>query len=190
VFPKHSGEPAPLLTKKDLKSLAGEADLALAEAKGKIRPDLRPRGPGEVPGDKNRVCSFVWQEVGEAGAPPGPARTGRVFCEKRKSERYNVSTPFLFRVNGGFKVAKTVNISLEGARIVSDTPPPEGPALDAILVSEDRATPVKCAVIYTEKGGGEPGFFYTGVNFRDLTFRESRDLERYLLHFRRRDANP
>jgi diguanylate cyclase (GGDEF)-like protein len=188
VYPKSFGGEAALLTKPELKRLAGEADLALAEAKGKSRPDLKPRGAAELPSDKNRVCSFVWQEIGETGKPGSPAPEGRFFREKRKYERYNVSTPFLFHENGGFKVAKTVNISLEGARVVSDAPLPSGAALDTILVIEDRATPIKSEVVYSEKGSSDPGFFYSGVRFRDLTFKEIKGLESYLFHFRRRDT--
>jgi diguanylate cyclase (GGDEF)-like protein len=190
VFPKNFGEVPALLTKAELKRLAGEADLALAEAKGKRRPDLKPREPGDVPSDKNRVCSFVWQEIEDGGKTPAIAANGRLSREKRKYERYNVSAPFLYRDNGGFKVAKTINISLEGARIVSDTAITAGPTLDTILVVEDRATPIKSSVVYSEKGGGEPGLFYTGVKFQDLTFKEIKGLESYLLHFRRRDILP
>ncbi len=188
VFPKTLGEQSALLTKADLKRLAGEADLALAEAKGKNRPDLKARGGAEASADKNRVCSFVWQQLEEPEKPQAPARGGHAARERRKYERHNVSTPFLFRDNGGFKVAKTVNISLEGARIVSDAPLPEGPSLDAILVIEDKATPLKCTVVYSEKGGGDPGFFYSGVKLEDMTFAEIKGLESYLVQFRKRDA--
>ena len=190
AFPKSMGDPAALLTQAELKRLAGEADLALAEAKGKERPDLVSRGAAEVASDKNRVCSFVWQEFGEAGRPGGPTRKGLVFREKRKYDRYNVSTPFLFRAHGGFKVAKTVNISLEGARIVSDAPLPADPPLDTILIIEDRATAITSEVIYSEKGGGDPGFFYTGVKFRDLSSGDIKGLEGYLANFRRKDILP
>ncbi len=189
IFPRQDGEPPAPLTRDDLKRLAGEADLALAEAKGKRRPDLKPRGPGDVPSDKNRVCSFVWQENGGAAAKNGDAAAAsRFYREKRKYERYNVSTPILFRDDSGFKVAKTVNISLEGARIVSDTALPPGTTADTILVIEDKATLVKSDVVYSERSGGEGGFVYTGLKFKDLTFKEIKGLENYLLHFRRRDV--
>ncbi len=188
VFPKGGGEPPALLTKADLKRLAGEADLALAEAKGKNRADLKGREPDASAADKNRVCSFVWQQLEAPGPAGAPARTPGFLREKRKYERHNVSTPFLFRENGGFKVAKTVNISLEGARIVSDAPLPDGRELDAILVIEDRATPVKSSVVYSEKGGGDPGFFYSGVKFEGLSFKDIQGLEIYLGQFRRRNA--
>jgi len=190
VFPRGDTEQPATLTRDDLKRLAGEADLAMAEAKGKRRPDLKPRGAAEGPVDKNRVCSFVWQEPGTAKPGDGAAAGGepRFFREKRKYERYSASTPILFRENGGFRVAKTVNISLEGARIVSDAPLPEGPSLDAILVIEDKATLIKSDLVYSEKSGGEPGFFYSGVKFKDLTYREIKGLEGYLFHFRRGEA--
>jgi diguanylate cyclase (GGDEF)-like protein len=190
VFPKNDGGQHLPLAKPDLKRLAGEADLAMAEAKGKHRPDLKSPGPADVVLDKNRVCSFVWEEVAEKKKPDGAAGASRFYREKRKYERYNVSTPFLFRENGGFKVAKTVNISLEGARIVSDAPLPSAGPLETILVVEDRANPIKSEVVYSEKGEGDSCFYYSGVKFRDLTYKEIKGLESYLFHFRRRDTLP
>jgi hypothetical protein len=176
------------LTKADLKRLAGEADLALAEAKGKNRPELGARGgAAAAASDKNRVCSFVWQQLEEQAGPAAPPPAPR-FREKRAHERYSVSTPFLVRGDAGFKVAKTVNISLGGARIVTDAPLAAGPALDAILVIEDKAAALKSTVVYSEKGGGEPGFFYTGVKFEGLSFKDIQGLEAYLAPFRKRDT--
>ncbi len=190
IFPRGDGDAQSPLTRADLKRLAGEADLALAEAKGKRRPDLKPRGASDAPIDKNRVCGYLWREDGEVKGPGGPAGGRRFFREKRKYERFNVSTPILFREDGGFKVAKTVNISLEGARIVSDAALPSGPSVDTILVIEDKATPLKSEVVYSERGGGDPGFVYSGVRFKDLAYDDVRGLESYLLQFRRRDVLP
>jgi len=190
ITPKDDGEPPAPLTKADLKRLAGEADLAMAEAKGKERPDLKSRGPADVSLDKNRVCSFFWETVVEKKKTEDSAEASRLVREKRKYERYNVSTPFLFRENGGFKVAKTVNISLEGARIVSDTALPLAKTLETILVVEDKANIIQSDVVYSEKGGGDPGFYYSGLKFKDLTFKEIKGLESYLFHFRRMDVLP
>jgi diguanylate cyclase (GGDEF)-like protein len=186
VFPRSDSDPHVTLSKEDLKRLAGEADLALAEAKGKRRPELRARGAAQAPADKNRVCSFLGGGAVEAKKEDGEA-AGRFFREKRKYERYNVSTPFLIRENGGFKVAKTVNISLEGARIVSDMKLPLSRPLETILVIEDSANPITSEAVYSEKGEGDSAFYYSGLKFRDLTFKEIKGLESYLEHFRRRD---
>jgi len=186
VSPKDDEQHAPL-TKADLERLAGEADLAMAEAKGKRRPDLKPRGPADIPIDKNRVCSFFWEEVAGKKRTEDPAAASRLVREKRKYERYNVSTPFLFRENGGFKVAKTVNIGLEGARIVSDTALPPAKTFETILVIEDKATLIRSDIVYSKKGGGDSGFYYSGLKFNDLTFKEIKGLESYLSNFRRRD---
>ena len=189
VYPRGEGDAAGPLDRAGLKRLAGEADLALAEAKGKDRPELRARGAAEAPADKNRVCGFSGPVAGGGGGgPAGESRgtdPGRAYREKRKYERYNVSTPFLYRENGGFRVAKTVNIGLEGARVVSDGPLPADGPVDTILVVEDKATAIRGEVVYAEKGGGEPGFYYSGVRFRDLTPADIKGLESYLAHFRR-----
>jgi diguanylate cyclase (GGDEF)-like protein len=186
VFPRGMAEPPALLTKADLKRLAGEADLALAEAKGKNRPELGPRGAAAAAAaDKNRVCSFIWQKL-ERPSGPEPPPAAVPFREKRRAERTNVSTPFLVRTNAGFMVAKTVNISLGGARIVADSPLEPGGALEAILVIEKEAAALKSTVVYSEKGGGGSGFFYTGVKFEDLGFEETRRLDTYLATFRKR----
>ncbi len=192
ITPKDDGkqpQPAPL-TKEDLKRLASEADLALAEAKGKHRPELKSRGPADLPMDKNRVCSFFWEEFAEKERPEGSAEASHLVREKRKYERYSVSTPFLFRENGGFKVAKTVNISLEGARIVSDSALPAAKTLETILVIENKANVIQSDVVYSEKSGGDAGLFYSGLKFKDLTYREIKGLESYLFHFRRMDVLP
>ncbi|MCX6567840.1 MAG: diguanylate cyclase [Candidatus Aminicenantes bacterium] len=190
ITPKDDGEqPAPL-TKEDIKRLAGEADLALAEAKGKQRPDLKSRGPADAPINKNRVCSFFREEFAEKEKPEDSTEASHLVREKRKYERYNVSTPFLFRESGGFKVAKTVNIGLEGVRIVFDSALPMAKTLETILVIEDKANVIQSDVVYSEKGGGDMGLYYSGLMFKDLTYKEIKGLESYLFHFRRMDVLP
>ena len=67
---------------------------------------------------------------------------------------------------------------------------PADTALETFLFIDDRATPITSEVIYSEKGGGEPGFFYTGVKFRDLSAGGIKGLEGYLANFRRREPLP
>ena len=185
VFPAH--EPDRPLTRADLKKLASEADLALAEAKGKRRPGLQ--APGERTGEsllKNRVSTFAGDRAGgprTEEARPAPERALR---ERRGYERVNASTLVMIRDNGAFKVAKTVNISLGGARIVSDMKLTPARTLDTILVLGDKATVLQSEVVYSERPENEAGFFYSGLKFRDLTYRDIKGLEDYLLRFRKK----
>ncbi len=78
VFPKSLGDPSAVLTKADLKRLAGEADLALAEAKGKERPDLVARGAAEPP-PSTRTASAA--SSGRSSARP-PGRATRAAADR------------------------------------------------------------------------------------------------------------
>lgn len=184
VFPRKSSDQP--LSKTDLKRLAGEADLALAEAKGKRRADLGSPGAGPV--TKNRVCSYLWEKHEEERRAPRHPAPDRFFREKRRHERTPASTVLMFRENGGFKVAKTVNLSLGGVRIVSEARLPPAKTLDTILVLEDKANLIRSDVIYSEKAEGDTPLYYSGMRFRDLGDAEIRGLETYLSHFQKRDA--
>jgi diguanylate cyclase (GGDEF)-like protein len=189
VFPKQSADHAPAFTKADLKRLASEADLALAEAKGKRRPDLRVREGQEAAHLKNRVSTYAGEKEGAPRKPEAPSVEERPSPERRKYERSNASTLMMIKENGTFKVAKTVNISLGGARIISEVRLPAAGTLDTILVLGDRACLIKSDVVYSEKPGDEKPFFYSGLKFRDLTYRDIKGLEEYLLQFRRKSIS-
>jgi diguanylate cyclase (GGDEF)-like protein len=185
VFPPH--EPDRALTREDLKKLAAEADQALAEAKGKWRPGLGAPTEGKAePSLKNRVCTFAGERGDERRAEearPGPERPP---LERRRQERVNASTLMMIRDNGAFKVAKTVNLSLGGARIVSDVELVPARTLDTILVLGDKASVLKSEVVYSERPANDAAFFYAGLKFRDLTFKDLKGIEDWLLRFRKK----
>ncbi|MGZ7046610.1 MAG: PilZ domain-containing protein, partial [Candidatus Aminicenantales bacterium] len=106
--------------------------------------------------------------------------------ERRKYERVNASALVMIRDNGGFKVAKTANISLGGARIISDVKLPPAKTLDTIFVLGDKASVFKSDVIYSEHPDNETSICYSGLRFRDLTYKDIKGLEEYLLQFRRK----
>jgi diguanylate cyclase (GGDEF)-like protein len=186
VFPGGESDISGRTGRADMKRLISEADLAMAEAKGKERPDLPSKETGGTAQVKNRVCLHsraTRPERSEDGRPaPHPA-----FEERRKHERFNLSTQLLFRDDGGYKAAKTVNLSLGGARIVSEVELPVAKAVDVMLVLGDKGDLLKSDVVYSEKASSESPLFYSGLKFRDLTFGEMRLIEDYLLQFRRRD---
>jgi len=186
VFPKSKTDLPPPLTKADLKRLAMEADTALAEAKGKNRPDLKAREGQAAALAKNRVSTYSGEKNGERRKAEVPQAPEPLVRERRKHERYNVSALLMIKENGGFKVAKTVNISLGGARVISDTRLPLALPIDTVLVMGDKASLVKSDVIYSTRPENETSFFYSGLKFRDLTDKDLKGLEEYLLPFRRK----
>ena len=186
VTPKPGEEPLAAMTRSDLKQLAAEADLAMAEAKGKRRAGLEGRQVPEADLTKNRVTTFRAGADREAARPEAAAAPERPGRERRKFERFNASTLALVRENGGFTVAKTVNLSLGGARIVSEAKLPLAKTVDTILVLGEKAGLLRSDVIYSEKRDGGPSFFYSGLRFRDLSDKDIRTLEDYLLQHRRK----
>ncbi len=186
IFPKKKTDAFVPTNKADLKQLAGEADLALAEAKGKRRPDLQLPNVVEAGPVKNRVSLYSWGPESRKKTASRPM-ADPTFREKRKHERYNASTLLMYDDSNGFKVSKTVNLSLDGARIVTERALPVTKTIDAMLVLGDRAGYIKSEVVYSMEAEAEPSMFYSGLKFRDLTFREIKSLEDYLLQFRRRD---
>jgi diguanylate cyclase (GGDEF)-like protein len=190
IFPKLQNGAALPVTKADLKRLAGEADLALAEAKGKQRPDLKPREGAESSLTKNRVSLYSWELEADRRKAETAATRDRLFRERRRSQRTSASTLMMIREKEGFKVAKTVNVSLGGARIVSDSRLPPAMTMDLILVLGEKASAIRSDVVYSDKAENEAPLYYSGLRFRDLTHTDIQGLEEYLDHFRRRDAAP
>jgi diguanylate cyclase (GGDEF)-like protein len=186
IYPKPGAEPLASVTKADLKRLAAEADLALAEAKGKQRPELKGREGTEAALTKNRLTIFRPGMSVERAKEEAPAGRERPLRERRKLERFNASTLVMVRENGGFNVAKTVNISLGGARVISDVPLPQAKTVDTILVLGEKANLIRSDVIYSEKPDGETSFFYSGLRFLDLTDKDIKALEDHLLQHRRK----
>jgi len=186
VFPKQETESLPAMTKADLKRLASEADLALAEAKGKRRAGLKLREGQDAAVTKNRVSIYAEAMNGERGKAELQPAGERPFRERRKFERFKASTLLMVRENGAFKVAKTVNISLGGARIISDTKLPLAKTVDTVIVLGDKANLIRSDIIYSENLDSEPSFFYSGLKFRDLTYKDIKGLEEYLLQHKRK----
>ena len=184
LFPKSKLESPSRITKGDLKLLAGEADVAMAEAKGKKSFEPGIEGTGERVLAKNKVCSYSrsWAEE----KPGGTIQTFKEisYREKRKSERSIVSTILIFREDNGFRVTKTVNMSAGGVKILSDTRLPVSKTVELILVLGTKANTVKGDVVYSDKAAGESPYYYTGLKFRDLTEAQQKALDDYLQGFR------
>jgi hypothetical protein len=172
------------INKYELKKLATEADTALAEAKGKRF--YGTRGPGEEEKEllKNRVCVFQRETLDRVrrGAAPEPSGERRIE-ERRKFERHYISTLLLYQENGHFKVTKTINLSLGGVRVFSDSELPQAKTLDLFLILENKATPFKGDVVYSQKSRPEAVHYHSGIQFKEMGAAERQALENYLTAF-------
>jgi diguanylate cyclase (GGDEF)-like protein len=174
----------------ELKKIANEADMALAEAKGKRFTGERSPGEEEKDLVKNRVCAYQ-REASERDKKGVLIKSFRqeFFEEKRNSPRHYISTLVLFQENGQFKVTRTVNLSLGGLRMLSESRLPAAKTIDLFLVLEDKAARFKGNVIYSQKAGEEPPQFHTGIRFREMAAAERKALEDYLSIVSKREAS-
>jgi len=179
MFPPRAPGPGQDLSRADLRLLAGEADMAMAEAKGKKFFGPGAEGTGERVLTKNKICCYSreWAEERRDGSIRTFKETS--YREKRRSERFYASTFMMVQENGGFKVAKTVNISLGGAKVLSDARLPVAGTIDLILVLGNKANRVASDVIYSDKAEGESPYFYSGLKFKDLSPANQKALEEY-----------
>jgi diguanylate cyclase (GGDEF)-like protein len=180
------GEP---VTKDLLKKLAGEADLALAEAKGMPRPGLSQiSDPAKT---RDRVCAFVRKKsaiLSPTALLDIPSR--RSYIEKRRHARYFASTLCIYRENGHHRVVPTVDLSLGGAKLSSQIAFPLTRPIEMFLILGSQAQRISGDVIYSQKVSAESSYFYSGVRFRDLSEEERRIFEDFFQDLGRPDALP
>ena len=176
------------INRYELRKIAGEADMALAEAKGKRFYGQKGQGEVEPNPAKNKVCAYQRE-------PPDQERGGVIrpfrqefFEEKRQHERHYISTLLLYQENGHFKVTKTINMSLGGVRIFSDSKLPLAKPLDLFLILENQATPFRGDVVYSQKTGDDPAEYHTGIRFREMAAAEKKALEDFLATVSKREA--
>ncbi len=178
------------INKYELKKVAIEADMALAEAKGKRFVGSRISSEEERDLVKNKVCAYHGdlQDKERKGAVIKPYRE-EFYEEKRKFERLYISTLLLYGENGHFKVTKTINLSLGGVRIFSDTKLPLAKTIDLFLILENKAAPFKGDVVYSQKASEESPQYHTGIKFKEMSALERKALENYLSSLPRREAS-
>jgi diguanylate cyclase (GGDEF)-like protein len=189
LLPKKRLDASSPIARSDLKLLAGEADMAMAEAKGKNASEPGPGELGERALMKNKVCSYSREWVEEKGGGTIQTYKETSYKEKRRYERFNASTVLMIKENGGFKVTKTVNLSLGGAKILKEARLPLAKTFDLVLVLGNKATPLRGDVIYSDKAAGESPYFYSGLKFNDLEPAEQKGLQEYFLTCRRKEMD-
>ncbi|MBN2408149.1 MAG: diguanylate cyclase [Candidatus Aminicenantes bacterium] len=178
------------INRYELKKIANEADMALAEAKGKRFTGSRPEGEGGQRITKNKVCAYQRENAGQ-GKTEAVINSYRqeFFAEKRKTPRHYISTLLLYQENGDFKVTRTINLSLGGLRMMSDARLPMAKSLDLFLVLEDKAASLKGDVVYSRKADEETAQFHTGIRFREMAAADRKALENFLMTTSKRESS-
>jgi len=178
------------LNRYELKKIANEADMALAEAKGKRFTGQKAQGEEEKDQVKNKVCAYQREcfDREKQGAVIRPFRH-EFFEEKRKFPRHFISTILLYQENGHFKVTKTLNLSLGGVKMLSESKLPLARPINLFLVLEDRATRFQGDIVYSQRAGEGSPHFYTGVEFGEMAAAERKALESYIAAVLKREAS-
>ncbi len=160
--------------------MANEADMALAEAKGKKFSALSAQGKKDSTMVKNMVCIYYGKPTQEPEKEEVIRPYKKKFIqEKRKFERFYTSSILIYKKNGTRKVAQIINLSLVGAKISSESKLLPDQTLDLIIVLRDKAYQFKGDVVYSEKVGGNIFRYYSGLKFRDLSQEDKSILEHY-----------
>jgi len=184
IFPRKRLDGENLLTKEDLKHLVHECDLALAEAKGKQTWRLPPSETQARPSTKNLVVAYSRDWEIENHSRPTLNYQEKMYREKRHFQRYYASTILMYRDDGQLKVSKTINLSLGGAKILSEKPLPASRPLEVILILGKKAKPIQSEVVYSEKASPDSSSFYTGLKFKGLTAEDFEALEGFFQEIR------
>jgi diguanylate cyclase (GGDEF)-like protein len=168
------------INKTNLKRLANEADIALAEAKGKKFAGLGRNGIQDKLLLKNRVCVFDKGKIEKARKPEQLKHFMEKFIkERRRHQRFYTSTILIYKEKDFHKVTKTINLSLTGAKIPTEAQLGTKKTLDLILILGNNACQLKGDVVYSELAGEEYFHYFTGIRFRDLAMKEKKILEDY-----------
>lgn len=168
------------ITKENLKKLANEADMAMAKAKGKNAAALAADERKDTSPPKNKVCVYRRKLTDEAKKEDFISDyKEKIAKERRKHERFYTSTMLIFKKNSAHKVSKTINLSLEGAKISSDLKLPLQQTLDIILILGSKAHQLKGDVVYSKRAEGVLNQYCTGLKFRDLSYEGRKALEDY-----------
>lgn len=159
------------ITQNDLKTIINEANMALAKAKGKGEKDKLT--------DKNRVCVFYGKPTDRLEEEIIRPYRKELAKERRRSERYYASTTLLYKDNGVHNVAQTINLSLVGVKISSESRLSPEKTLDLIIVLKNKACHFKGDVVYSEKVGENFSLYYSGLKFLDISPENETMLEEY-----------
>jgi len=179
-FSKEKFTSLDVITKNGLKKIVNEADMALAEAKGKKAMYLNLKDQKKIPKDKNRISVYCKKESYEMGRQDIAMPYKEIYAqERRMSKRYYTSTVFIYRNDSSQSVTKTINLSLGGAKISSESKLPNDKVYELIIILGNKACQCKGDVVYSEKPNNNHSYYHSGLKFRELSIKGRIMLEDY-----------
>jgi diguanylate cyclase (GGDEF)-like protein len=163
------------ISKKNLKTLVNEADTGLAEAKGKKRASLGSGG-----GSKNKVCLFDKERLKKLEKPLAmEKKTEKYAYERRQDIRFGASTTLVYKKKDMCTATKTINLSMGGAKIPTESFLDIHQILDLILITGKNACQIKGEVVYSMMAGEDYSYCFSGIKFLDLQAKERKILQNY-----------
>jgi diguanylate cyclase (GGDEF)-like protein len=177
------------ISKLEIKKLINEANIALAEAKGKQTSETKPGARTLGYNIKNTVRIHIDQQT-----PPKDIadisfmekdRKGR---ERRRAPRFMTSSAIIHMINRHNLLTKTINLSLGGARVCTEIELVPETIHDLILLLGEDICQCRGNVVYTVKDR-ESDLYYSGLKFDELSQKDSKALEKYLSALVNRKSN-
>ena len=177
-FSKEKFKSAHSINKENLINLVNEADIALAEAKGKRTAFTSKKEEDAF--EKNKI-SVYHRRISEPEESSFLIKPDTEFeKEKRRYPRYYSSIPLIYKNKKGHEATKTINISRGGAKVSSSSLIPPDKTLDLIIVLTNKAFECRGHVVYSHKGNGHLSYYYAGIEFTKMSLENKKMLEKYV----------
>ncbi len=168
------------ITKNSLKKIVNEADMALAEAKGKRALQLGIKDKKKIPNDKNRISVYCKEKIDELGRQDIVMPYKEIYAQERRTfKRYYTSTVLIYKNDRSQSVTKTINLSLNGAKISSELKLPKDKTYEIIIILGNKACQCKGNVVYSEKLNTSLPYYHSGLKFRELPLKDRIIFEDY-----------
>jgi diguanylate cyclase (GGDEF)-like protein len=178
------------IDKEDIKKIVHEADLAMAEAKGKKTADEgEPKEKDDEP-EKNKICIYHKRSPDDTKVKDVIMPYTEIYAqERRKHQRHYTSTILIYKKDNIPNISKTINLSLGGAKVSTATELPHHELFDITLVLGNKAVQTVGQVMYSRKESGNFSAYHSGIKFGDLGILDRRILEDYFTSIKVGTAN-
>ena len=168
------------ITKEELIKIINEADMALAEAKGKKSSIFGSPEGADARDTKNKVCLFGKDQIRESDKTDVIKKYMEKFVqERRRYKRHHIATMLLLKSEDHHKVTKTVNLSMGGAKISTDSKFDPHQDLDLTLILGNKVCQIKGTIVYSSIAEKARSGYHAGIMFRDVSTRDKKILQDY-----------